>query len=202
MESGVNLETATALAGVAVSMTWTPGPNNAMLSASGANYGWRRSVPHVMGVGIGFPIMLTLVALGLGRLLNALPIIVEILSWLGFAMMAWFAWRIATADAAHGNGRSRPLTFFEASVFQWVNPKAWALAIYLTAAYAVGEAAVSNTLLAASLFLVSGLASSYTWAVFGAGIGKALKRGWRLRAFNGAMGLLLVSCAVWIMLTQ
>ena len=198
----MNLETATALAGIAVSMTWTPGPNNAMLSASGANYGWRRSVPHVMGVGIGFPIMLTLVALGLGRWLEAFPIIVEILSWLGFAMMAWFAWRIATADAVHGNARSRPLTFFEASLFQWVNPKAWALAIYLTAAYAVGEAAVSNTLLAASLFLVSGLTSSYTWAVFGAGIGKALKRGWRLRTFNGAMGLVLVSCAVWIMLGQ
>ena len=83
-----------------------------------------------------------------------------------------------------------------------VNPEAWALAIYLTAAYAVGEAAVSSTLLAASLFLVSGLASCYTWAVFGTGISKALRRGWRARAFNGTMGLVLVSCAIWIMLSD
>ena len=143
----MNLETVTALTGIAVSMTWTPGPNNAMLSASGANYGWRRSLPHVMGVAIGFPIMLTLVALGLERVLEAFPIVVEILSWIGLTMMVWFAWRIATAHAARENARSRPFTFLEAIVFQWVNPKAWALAIYITAGYAVGETAFSNTLL-------------------------------------------------------
>lgn len=199
-ESGMNLETATALAGLAVSMTWTPGPNNAMLSASGANYGWHRSVPHAMGVAIGFPMMLTLVALGLGQVIEPFPIVVKILKWLGCAMLAWFAWRIATAHATEGNDRSRPLTFFEAILFQWVNPAAWALAISLTAAYATGEVEVPNALLAASAFLVSGLASSYTWTVFGVGIGKALKQRWRLRSFNCAMGLALLSCAVWLLL--
>lgn len=198
----MNLETATALVGMAVSMTWTPGPNNAMLSASGANFGLRRSVPHAMGVAIGFPIMLTLVALGLGRAIEPFPFIFKILKWLGCAMLAWFAWRIASAHATEESSRSRPLTFFEAVLFQWVNPAAWTLAISLTAVYAIGEVAVPNALLAASAFLVSGLASSYTWTVLGAGIGKALKQGWRLRSFNCAMGLVLVSCAVWLSLTH
>ena len=193
-------ETLAALAGIAVSMTWAPGPNNAMLSASGANYGWRRSVPHVTGVAVGFPVMLILVASGLERVLQTFPFVVEMLGWAGLAMMVWFAWRIATANASRESARSRPLTFLEATAFQWVNPKAWAVAIYLTAGYAIGESALSNILLAAGVFLVSGLASSHTWAVFGAGIGKALDRGWRLRAFNVAMAVMLMSSAVWLML--
>ena len=197
----MNFEAITALAGIAISMTWTPGPNNAMLSASGANYGWRRCVPHVLGVAIGFPMMLLLVALGPERALEKFPIIMEVLGWIGFAMIVWFAWRIATATSARESTRGRPLTFFEAVAFQWVNPKAWTLAIYLTASYAVGEAALSNILLAAGMFAVSGFASSLTWAVFGAGIGMVLNRGWRLRAFNAVMALLLLSSAVWLMLS-
>ena len=193
-------DTLAALAGIAVSMTWAPGPNNAMLSASGANYGWRRSVPHATGVAVGFPIMLILVALGLERVLQAFPFVVEILGWAGFTMMVWFAWRIATANAAREGARGSPLTFFEAVAFQWVNPKAWAVAIYLTAGYAIGEAAPWNILLAAGVFLISGLASSHTWAVFGAGIGKALDRSWRLRAFNVVMAAMLITSAVWLML--
>ena len=199
-ECPVNPESFTALTGIAVSMTWAPGPNNAMLSASGANYGWRRSVPHAMGVAVGFPIMLILVAMGLERLLREFPLIVKALGWIGLAMMVWFAWHIASAGGTRESARGRPLTFLQAVAFQWVNPKAWALAVYITASYAIGEAAISNTLLAAGVFLVSGFASSHTWAVFGAGIGKALNHGWRLCAFNMAMALMLVSSAAWLML--
>ena len=198
----MSLDALPALTGIAVSMTWTPGPNNAMLSASGANYGWRRSVPHVMGVAVGFPVMLVLVALGLVRALDAFPAMVEILGWIGFVMLAWFAWRIATAAGTADGVQGSPLTFFEAIAFQWVNPKAWALAIYITAGYAVGEAALSNTLLAAGVFLLSGLASSYTWAVFGAGIGKTLKHGRRLRCFNLGMALILLASGSWLMLSN
>ncbi len=196
----MNLEALTALAGIAISMTWTPGPNNAMLSASGANYGWRRSVPHVLGVAIGFPMMLLLVALGLERTLKEFPIIMEVLSWVGLAMIIWFAYRIATASSARESARGRPLTFFEAVAFQWVNPKAWTLAIYLTASYAIGDAALTNILVAAGMFVVSGFASSLTWAVFGSGIGTVLNRDWHLRAFNALMALLLMSSAIWLML--
>ena len=197
----MDFETLTALAGIAISMTWTPGPNNAMLSASGANYGWRRCIPHALGVTVGFPIMLLLVALGLERALEQFPIIMEALRWIGFAMIMWFAYRIATADSVRASARGRPLTFFEAIAFQWVNPKAWTLAIYLTTIYGTGEAALANIPVAAGMFLVSGFASSLTWALFGAGIGTVLNRGWHLRTFNASMALLLMSSAIWFMLS-
>ena len=199
-EHYMSLEALPALAGIAVSMTWTPGPNNAMLSASGANYGWRRSMPHVMGVAIGFPVMLIVVAFGLVRVLDAFPIVVEVLRWIGLGMLAWFAWRIATAVGTGQNTQGEPLTFIEAIAFQWVNPKAWGLAIYVTAGYAVGDSAVFNTILAAIAFMLSAFASSFTWAMFGAGIGKALKRGWRLRAFNLTLAAVLLASGVSLML--
>ena len=180
------------LVGIAVVMTWTPGPNNAMLSSSGATYGWRRSVPHAMGVAVGFPVMLILVAAGVGNTLRAFPIVLDVLRWIGFGLMLWFAWRIATADPSNSASQSRPLTFLEACGFQWVNPKAWALAIYLTATHATGEGALAIALVAAAVFAVSGLLSSLAWAILGAGIRKVLGRGWRLRAFNLTMALVLV----------
>lgn len=196
----MSLESLPALTGIAVSMTWAPGPNNAMLSASGANFGWRRSVPHAMGVAVGFPVMLILVASGLARVLDSFPVVVEVLRWLGLMMLAWFAWRIATAAGPNESVRGSPLTFLEATAFQWVNPKAWALAIYITAGYAVGDSALANTLAAAGVFLFSGFASSHAWAVFGSGVGKALKRGWRLRLFNLTMALILLGSGLWLML--
>ncbi len=136
-----------ALVGVAFSMTWTPGPNNMMLAASGANFGWRRTVPHALGVTIGFPVMLFLVAMGLGRVFAAYPGIAQGMTWAGFAAMLWFAWRIAMAGAASAEARSRPLNFVEAGAFQWINPKAWAFAIWVTATYISGADALANALL-------------------------------------------------------
>lgn len=172
MEQLMSLEAVSALIGVAVAMTWAPGPNNAMLSALGANFGWRRSVSHVMGVTVGFPVMLVVVALGFIRGLDAFPVIVDIFGWIGLIMLAWLAWRIATAAGTAEGIQGSPLVFLEAIAFQWVNPKAWALAIHIIAGYALGEAVLSNTLLAAGVFLFSGLASSCTWAVFGGAKGK------------------------------
>lgn len=187
-----------ALVGVAFSMTWTPGPNNMMLAASGANFGWRRTVPHAMGVTIGFPVMLFLVAMGLGRVFAAYPGIAQGMTWAGFVAMLWFAWRIAMAGAARAEARSRPLNFVEAGAFQWINPKAWAFAIWVTATYISGADALANALLAAAVFTVSGLGSSQVWTLFGSAVGRLLGTGWRLRAFNLTMALLLVGCAVWL----
>lgn len=195
----MSLESLPALASIAVSLTWTPGPNNAMLSASGANYGWRRSLGHIMGVAFGFPLMLIAVAFGLIRVLERFPVVVEVLSWIGFAMLTWIAWRIATAAGPGRAARGKPLTFPEAVAFQWVNPKAWALAIYVTAGFAGGTIVVSNILVAAGLFFFSGLASSFAWAAVGEGIGTVLRSGWRLRAFNLTMAALLMAGGVWLM---
>jgi threonine/homoserine/homoserine lactone efflux protein len=198
MRKIMDLDAIAALAALAVSMTWTPGPNNTMLTASGANFGWRRTLPHAMGVAIGFPVMLVAVALGLGGVFEAEPRIATLLTWIGFAAMLYFAWRIATADAAHSETRPRPLTFVEASAFQWINPKAWTFAIWVAATYAVGTAALTNIALAAVVFLLSGLGSSQTWTLFGTVIGRLIGTGWKLRAFNIAMALLLAASAVWL----
>ncbi len=194
-------EVLASLVGIAVSMTWSPGPNNAMLTASGATYGWHRSVPHAIGVAVGFPVMLILVAIGIGKLLETVPSILQVLRWMGFAVMLWFAWRIASADPSSDRKRGKPLTFVEAIGFQWVNPKAWVLAIYMTASYATGENALSITLLAAAVFAVSGLSSSLGWAIFGSGIGRALKDRWRLRAFNIAMAMILLLSTTRLMMS-
>lgn len=194
----MDADTVAALAGLAVAMTWTPGPNNMMLAASGANFGWRRTVPHAMGVCIGFPLMLVVVALGLGQVFTADPRIADALGWAGLAAMLWFAWRIANADPARAERRSRPLSFVEAGAFQWINPKAWAFAVLVTATYITGPAAVEAALIAALVFLVSGLGSSQAWTVFGTGVGRLLGTGLRLRAFNLAMAALLAASAVWL----
>ena len=186
-------QTLIALAGVAASMTWTPGPNNMMLAASGANYGWRRTLPHSLGVSIGFPVMLIAVATGLGQVFDAEPRLARWLGWAGLAVILWFAWRIATADPARAGRRGRPLSFLEASAFQWVNPKAWTFAIWTTASFASGfHAAV----IAAGVFLLSGLGSSQAWVVFGTAMGRLLGTGLRLRVFNVAMAALLAGSAV------
>ena len=140
--------------------------------------------------------MLVLVALGLGSLFESLPGLARLLTWLGFAAMLWFAWRIATADPAGGADRSRPLSFAEAMAFQWINPKAWTFAIWVTATYITGPDLIWPTLIAAMVFLFSGIGSSQAWTVFGTSIGQVLGIGWRLRAFNMVMALLLVGCAV------
>jgi threonine/homoserine/homoserine lactone efflux protein len=187
-----------ALAGLAVAMTWTPGPNNVMLAASGANFGWRRTVPHAMGVSFGFPLMLFVIAMGLGQVFMAEPRIAQALGWIGLAVILWFAWRIAMAAPARTERRSRPLSFLEAGAFQWVNPKAWTFAVLVTATYITGPSAVEAALVAALVFLLSGLGSSQAWAVFGTAVGRLLGQGRRLRAFNLAMAALLAASAVWL----
>lgn len=191
-------ETLAALAGFALASTWTPGPNNMMLAASGATFGFRRTLPHALGVALGFPVMLFLIALGLGEVFQRVPAIGTTLAWVGCAVMLWLAWRIATAGAAGSRVRPRPLNFIEASAFQWVNPKAWVMSIGVSATFATGAHPVLEAAIAAGVFVLSGLGSANGWAAFGAGIGRMLGTGWRLRAFNMAMGALLAVSALWL----
>lgn len=196
------METSTllALGAYAVAGTWTPGPNNMMLAASGATFGYRPTLPHAMGVALGFPVMLFLIALGLGEVFEANPAFREGLAWAGMTVMLYLAWRIATAGPSKGGRRSRPLSFLEASAFQWINPKAWVMAIGAAATYASGAAPLVEAAIAAGVFVLSGLGSANAWAAFGSGIGALLGTGWRLRVFNAAMGGLLALSAVWLVL--
>jgi threonine/homoserine/homoserine lactone efflux protein len=174
-------------AGFALAMSATPGPNNAMVAASAVNFGLRRSLPHIAGVSLGFPAMLVLVALGAGEVLAASPGLQAALRWIGAAWMAWLAWRIATAapPEAAGPARGRPLTFLQAALFQWVNPKAWVIAGAAIPAYGA-------SMLLAAIFALAAFASLCLWALVGLGAARLLRRPAALRWFNRAMAALLL----------
>lgn len=203
------LDALIALLGLALAATWTPGPNNVLLANSGASFGFRPTVPHALGVALGFPAMIFVLALGLGEVFRASPALREALRWGGVALLLWLGWRIATASRAagaaegrRGAGRGRPFTFLEAAAFQWVNPKAWAMALAAAAAFVSGTAPIRDALICAGVFALSGLGSANAWAAFGAGIRRLLASETRLRVFNVAMGALLALFALWLALSD
>ena len=182
-----------ALAAFALVSSITPGPNNMMLMASGANFGLRRTVPHALGVGIGFTLMIVLVGVGLMGLFDLFPVLNLVLKVVSAAYLLWLAWKIANAGAP-GDGespRGKPMSFFQAVMFQWVNPKAWSMALTAIALYAPNRN-FAAVLLVAVVFGIINLPSTSLWAVMGMSL-----RGWlsspaRLRAFNWTMAALLV----------
>jgi threonine/homoserine/homoserine lactone efflux protein len=180
-----------------VSMSLTPGPNNVMVTASAANFGFRRTIPHMLGVAFGFPLMLLPLALGFGAVLAAYPQIHRALHWFGIAYLAWLAWRIATAGRAGPAARARPLTALEAALFQWINGKAWVIAVGAITTYTtVGGDLLLESAAIAALFIPVCLAALSIWAGFGTAIAGWLRSAAALRAFNIAMALLLVASLV------
>jgi threonine/homoserine/homoserine lactone efflux protein len=184
----IGLDTLGPLAAFAFAGTWTPGPNNAMLAASGANFGFRRTIPHGLGVALGLGAMCFALGLGLGEAFERSAALRETLRWAGVAAMLYIAWRIANAGAP-GKGRigARPLGFWQAAAFQWINPKAWLMSLGVLAQFASGAAPMAEAALASGVFIVSGLTSAPAWTLFGRAAGRWLGQGRRLRAFNFAM---------------
>jgi threonine/homoserine/homoserine lactone efflux protein len=174
----------------------TPGPNNMMLLASGANFGFRRSIPHMLGIGVGHSVMVFLVGLGLAGAFEALPWLYTALTVVSVAYMLWLAWKIAGAAAPEG-GRAggRPFTFLQAAGFQWVNPKAWAMALGATTVYAP-DRTVPTMALVAVAFAAVNLPSVSLWTVAGEQLRRFLTDPARLRAFNWTMAALLVASLV------
>lgn len=183
------------LAAFALASSITPGPNNLMLLASGVNFGFRRSVPHMMGIGIGFVIMVFVIGFGVGQLLQRHPSIYAALKVASLVYMAWLAWRIATSgpvgDSA-GNRPSTPFTFLQAALFQWVNPKAWAMALAATSAYTDPDRYLSSLTVVALVFGAINLPCVSLWAGFGVGLRHWLQNPVRLRMFNITMAVLLL----------
>ncbi|MEO1689799.1 MAG: LysE family translocator, partial [Pseudomonadota bacterium] len=171
----------------------TPGPNNLMLMASGANFGFLRTLPHMLGVASGFVAMTVLVGLGLMQAFEAAPWLYDLLRAAGAAYMLRLAWRIAhAAPPQEGEApRGRPMTFLAACAFQWVNVKAWAMAVTAIALYAPDRTLPSLALVAA-VFGAVNLPSVGLWAVLGVQMRRVLTRPSRLRAFNRGMAALLV----------
>ncbi|UTW08316.1 LysE family translocator [Pseudomonas benzenivorans] len=173
----------------------TPGPNNMMLLASGVNFGLRRSLPHMLGISLGFMVLVLAVGLGLGQLFEQLPALYGVLRYAGAAYLLYLAWKIAQAGAPDSpdGGRSRPFSFLQAAAFQWVNPKAWVMAIGAITTYTPQENFAVNVLLIAALFALVNCPSVGLWTLTGSLLRNWLNNPRVLRCFNIGMALLLVA---------
>jgi threonine/homoserine/homoserine lactone efflux protein len=192
-----------ALLGFVVVTLFTPGPNNTMLMSSGLNFGFRRGLPHLWGVALGFAVMVLAVGLGLGAMFQAYPALYVVLKYVGAAYLLYLAWQIATAGAPDpdGGASGRPITFLEGAAFQWLNPKGWVMAVGAISTYATVAAFPSNVLLIAFLFGTLGILSSAMWLSFGTSLRQLLKSPRTVRAVNIGMAVLLVA-SLWPILAD
>jgi threonine/homoserine/homoserine lactone efflux protein len=179
-------------------MGFTPGPNNVMLASSGARFGIRASLPHISGVTIGFPIMVLLVGLGLASILFTSPRLQLAMKLVSCVYLLWLAVQIGKSTQMRDAASGRPLTFLQAALFQWVNPKAWLVAVGAISAYTTGSG-MRLYLQVAIIALISAgvcLLSTLTWTTFGASIRRWLRAPAAFRLFNLIMALLLVASTV------
>lgn len=201
----------------------TPGPNNAMLFASGVNFGLRRSVPHILGVTLGFTFMQLALGLGVGVVFEAVPGLYNVLRVLGVGYMLYLAWAIGTstppastepttesateqtteqtteqamAQQARGTAKAKPMTFLQASAFQWVNPKALMMCITAASTYAPPDQPVIGALIVTAAFFFVGMPCVGAWAVLGSVMRGLLQDHRRLKVFNVTMALLLAASIV------
>lgn len=173
--------------------TVTPGPNNMMLLASGANFGFKRTIPHMLGITFGFAFMVILVGMGILQIFDAWPMSYVLIKYLSIAYLLFLAFKIATAKPASANDSSisRPFTFVQASLFQWVNPKAWTMALTSLSVYSPNQE-IQNIMLVSLVFALVNLPSVSIWALIGKQMQRWLGNNRRLRIFNIAMALALV----------
>lgn len=171
----------------------TPGPNNMMLFASGVNFGFVRTIPHMLGIGAGFFLLLIAVGFGLGALLHSVPVVYTALKFAGGAYLIWIAWKIGTSRSlSEGKASAQPMTFIGAAAFQWVNPKAWVMAVSAMATYTSSESYLFSVLVVGVVFALVNVPSVSTWAGFGSALRQWLSEPSRLKWFNITMAVLLV----------
>jgi len=191
---------------------FTPGPNNLLALAQGANFGYRKTLPHVFGVGFGFAFMLFLMGAGLGKLFEAFPAAYEILHWGALAYLVFLAWKIAnskgfhTAGPENGTGRaegsenaaadSKPITFFGSAAFQWINPKAWVAAITLVTTFTDPASYWLSLVVAGAANVAIAISAVSSWALFGTIVKKWLSDSRRLKIFNWSMAIILLVSVV------
>lgn len=189
----MNFEVLSALIVFAFVSSITPGPNNLMLMNSGANFGFKKTIPHMLGVGIGFTLMIALVGLGVIKLFDAFPQSYEILKVLSIVYLLYLAFKIAssTGNLEQKSSSAKPFNFVQAALFQWVNPKAWTMALTSISIYAPTKS-VSAVLLVTIVFGIVNLPCISAWIVLGQKIQVVLTDKRRLRAFNISMALLLI----------
>jgi threonine/homoserine/homoserine lactone efflux protein len=175
-------------------MFFTPGPNNIMVMSSGLTYGFRRTLPHIAGVVIGFAFMVGAVGLGFGTVFIAFPVLQTILKYAGAAYLVYLAVMIAISGPPKpGEAGRRPLTFWQGAMFQWVNVKGWVAIIGTITAYAAIARFPLNIALQVLIFLAMGTASITIWTLFGSGLRPVLTSERAVRIFNIGMAVLLLA---------
>jgi threonine/homoserine/homoserine lactone efflux protein len=173
----------------------TPGPNNTMLLASGVNFGFNRTIPHMLGITCGFFVLVVAVGFGLGAVFQTYPLLYSVLRYVGAAYLLYLAWKIAHSGSVSESekGESKPISYLGAAAFQWVNPKAWIMAIGAISTYTPMQGYFTNVIVIAAVFALINLPSVSVWAGCGTLLRNVLKdRRW-LRLFNWGMALLLVA---------
>jgi len=187
-------ELITALTAFAFVSSITPGPNNLMLLSSGANFGFQRTIPHMMGVGLGFVFMLILVGIGLIKIFETYPMSKEILKIFSIVYLAYLAFKISTAAAplVEAEHKPSPLTFIQAAMFQWVNPKAWTMALTAISVYSPDRNMETIAIIGLIFGLVN-LPSVSLWTILGLKLRRWLTNRARLRIFNYTMAAMLLS---------
>lgn len=182
----------------AFSTTITPGPNNVMIMSSGVNYGVKASVPHWLGICLGFPFMVLLVGFGFGVVFDRYPHLHQLIKILGTLYLLWLAWRIASAEPkAIEQGKSKPFSFFQAVLFQWVNGKAWVMATGAIAAFtSVTGVYWQQVSIITLAFLLVAFPCVGVWLLFGASLRTILTKPLFQRIFNIAMAIILLLSVV------
>ncbi|WP_161974031.1 LysE family translocator [Hwanghaeella grinnelliae] len=202
---GIDIDLLFSLAVFALVTSITPGPNNLMVMASGAAFGVRRTVPHVAGIAIGFATMIGGAVFGLGALLEAFPWALDVVRYVGAAWMFWLAWQFlsplfspppASEEEGTVDAKARPFRLYEAALFQWINPKAWAMAVATAGAYAgITDDTIPRTLAMCAVFTLVGPASNFVWVIGGQTIRRLLSPANGGRMFSGLMGVLVAVSA-------
>lgn len=191
----MTLDLTIALAGFAFVSQISPGPNNFMLMASGMNYGWLRSLPHMLGIGVGFPVMVVLVGLGIMQVFELVPYSFNALRVLSAGYLVYLAWKIATAQplsSNHAGKPTKPLSFAQAAAFQWVNPKTWAMAVTAITAYSPEARPLGSVFFIALVFAVIGTVTITSWTMLGQQLRHLLRTPAAYRSFNICCALVLV----------
>lgn len=179
----------------AVASCFTPGPNNTMLLTSGLNFGFRRTLPHVLGVTFGFGFLVAIMGVGVGAIFAAYPTLYTVLKYVGAAYLLYLAWAIAMSGGIDDGGekRGKPLSFFGGAVFQWVNVKGLIMSVGAVTTYSAIAPFPYNIIALSLIFMIVGFFSSASWTLFGTGLRSLLSTPRAVRIFNVTMALLLVA---------
>lgn len=197
MENIYSLEMLFSIASFGFASALTPGPNNIMLLSSGLTFGYKRTVPHILGVMLGFTSMLICVGLGFGAIFEVFPMLFTVLKVIGISYLLWMAWHIANASgdlSTKAKSTNKPFTFVQGATFQLVNPKAWIVVITAIVSFTTtADIAFTQVLIITFIFFIAGLIACNSWTIGGVYLNKLIKNERRIKIFNVSMALLIVA---------